>query len=97
MDPLSVIGFVALVVGGASFIFSRIPKQTITNYKAYAESQEKRITDLEASDKEKTAQLASLQSKVEVLQTIPLVDIAKAIKEIVHSQKEIVRLIQKEK
>lgn len=93
MDIISIIGFAALAVGAIAYIFSRIPKQTIQNYKAYAESQEKRLKDLEDSDKEKTSKIATLEGRVEILQTIPLGDIAKAIKEIVNTQKEIIELI----
>lgn len=97
MDPFTIISFVALVLGGGLYVFSRIPKQTIANYKEYSESLEKRLGDLEASDTKKGKQIASLISKVEVLQTIPLGDIAKAIKEIVHTQKEIIKIINKDK
>jgi hypothetical protein len=90
---ITIFGFVALVAGGTMYIFSRLPKQTIDNYKAYVDSQEKRLKDLEYNDAEKGKQISTLQGRVDVLQTIPLGDIATAIKEIVNTQKEIIELI----
>jgi len=97
MDPISIIGFIALVAGGGLYIFSRLPKETIQNYKEVVTSQEKRIKALEESSRESTKQITKLESRVDVLQTIPLKDIAEAIKEIVHTQKEIIELIRKDK
>jgi hypothetical protein len=79
MDPITIIGFIALVAGGSLFVFSRIPKQTIKNYKDYSGSLEKRLGDLEDSDKDKTRQIATLEGQVSVLKTIPLKEISETL------------------
>ena len=95
MDPLSIAGYIALVASGILYLFSRLPKQTISNYKEYAESQDRRLQALESSDKDKTLQITTLQGKVDVLQTIPLADIAKAMADIMVTQKTILELINR--
>jgi len=96
MDPISIIGFIALVVGGGTFIFSRVPKETIKNQKELIGALQGRLDDLEERDANKEKQLNALIAKVDVLATIPLADIASAIKEIVKTQKEIVEMIHDE-
>jgi hypothetical protein len=52
MDPVSIIGYISLGIGSLLAIFSRIPKQTIANYKDLVATIEKqRIADKEESDK----------------------------------------------
>jgi hypothetical protein len=96
MDPFSLIGYAIAATLGVITLISRVPKQTITNQKDLIESYEKRLKDLEEGAAEKDKQLAVLAGKVDVLQTIPLAEIAVAIKEIVHTQKEIIKMIKTE-
>jgi hypothetical protein len=97
MEPITIIGYVLALIASAIALRSSIPKQTIINQKALIDTYEKRLKALEDSDTEKDKALAVLDSKVDVLQTIPLATIAEALKEIVHTQKDIITLMNKEK
>lgn len=94
MDPLTTFSIVALITGSILTVFSRIPKETIKNQKDLIEAQDQRLKNLEEGSIEKDKAIAVLGSKVDVLQTIPLGSIADAIKEIVHTQIEIIKLIK---
>lgn len=96
MDPVSVIGYVALVAGSALAIFSRIPKQTITNQKDLIETYEKRLKALEEQGKEDQRQhiqnvkdIADLQGQIKVYKELPLQEMAGAMKDISEVNKQI--------
>lgn len=86
MDPIAIIGYISLAVGSALALFSRIPKQTITNYEQLSIAQEKRIAALEERSKvdhknhlENIKAIADLQGQIKVYKELPLQEIAKAI------------------
>lgn len=82
-------GYVAAAVGAVLYALSRQPKQTIQNYKELAESQEKRISALEAQatidrqnhiDNNKA--IADLQGQIKVYKELPLQEMAAAMQDI---------------
>lgn len=86
MDPISLIGYVVGIGGGILALFSRIPKQTITNYEQLSIAQEKRIAALEEQSKvdhknhlENIKAIADLQGQIKVYKELPLQEMAKAI------------------
>ena len=86
MDPIAIIGYVSLAVGSILALFSRIPKQTITNYEQLSVAQEKRIAALEEQSKvdhknhlENIKAIADLQGQIKVYKELPLQEMAKAI------------------
>lgn len=86
MDPISLIGYVVGIGGGILALFSRIPKQTITNYEQLSVAQEKRIAALEEQSKvdhknhlENIKAIADLQGQIKVYKELPLQEMAKAI------------------
>lgn len=86
MDPIAIIGYISLAVGSILALFSRIPKQTITNYEQLSVAQEKRIAALEEQSKvdhknhlENIKAIADLQGQIKVYKELPLQEIAKAI------------------
>lgn len=86
MDPIAIIGYISLAVGSALALFSRIPKQTITNYEQLSIAQEKRIAALEEQSKvdhknhlENIKAIADLQGQIKVYKELPLQEMAKAI------------------
>lgn len=89
MDPLSIIGYIALVIGAILTIFSRLPKQTIENQKDLIETYEKRLKALEdqsAEDRknhlEQVKAIADLQGQIKVYKELPLQEMATAMQEI---------------
>lgn len=86
MDPIAIIGYISLAVGSILALFSRIPKQTITNYEQLSVAQEKRIAALEEQSKvdhknhlENIKAIADLQGQIKVYKELPLQEMAKAI------------------
>lgn len=96
MDPIAIIGYVSLAVGSALALFSRIPKQTITNYEQLTVAQEKRIAALEEQSKidhknhlENIKAIADLQGQIKVYKELPLQEMAKAMQDISDGNKAI--------
>jgi len=89
MDILAIIGYISLAVGSGLALFSRIPKQTITNYEQLSVAQEKRIAALEEQSKvdhqnhlENIKAIADLQGQIKVYKELPLQEMAKAMQDI---------------
>lgn len=89
MDPISVIGYIALVVGSILALFSRLPKQTIQNQKDLIETYEKRLKALEDQKDEDRKQhienvkaIAELQGQIKVYKELPLQEMAQAMQKI---------------
>ena len=89
MDPISIAGYIALVVGSILAVFSRIPKQTISNYEKLSVAQEKRIKALEDQKErdreqhiEQVKAIAELQGQIKVYKELPLQEMALAMQEI---------------
>lgn len=96
MDPVSIIGYVSLVVGSILALFSRIPKQTISNQKDLIETYEKRLKALEDQKDEDRKQhienvkaIAELQGQIKVYKELPLQEMATAMQEISRVNKTI--------
>ena len=96
MDPIAIIGYVSLAVGSILALFSRIPKQTITNYEQLSIAQEKRIAALEEQSKidhknhlENIKAIADLQGQIKVYKELPLQQMAKAMQDISEGNKAI--------
>ena len=96
MDPISLIGYVVGIGGGILALFSRIPKQTITNYEQLSVAQEKRIAALEEQSKvdhknhlENIKAIADLQGQIKVYKELPLREMAKAMQDISDGKKAI--------
>ena len=96
MDPIAIIGYVSLAVGSILALFSRIPKQTITNYEQLSVAQEKRIAALEEQSKvdhknhlENIKAIADLQGQIKVYKELPLREMAKAMQDISDGNKAI--------
>lgn len=96
MDPIAIIGYVSLAVGSILALFSRIPKQTITNYEQLSVAQEKRIAVLEEQSKvdhknhlENIKAIADLQGQIKVYKELPLREMAKAMQDISDGNKAI--------
>lgn len=96
MDPIAIIGYVSLLVGSILALFSRIPKQTITNYEQLSVAQEKRIAALEEQSKvdhknhlENIKAIADLQGQIKVYKELPLQEMAKAMQDISDGNKAI--------
>lgn len=96
MDPISLIGYVVGIGGGILALFSRIPKQTITNYEQLSVAQEKRIAALEEQSKvdhknhlENIKAIADLQGQIKVYKELPLQEMAKAMQDISDGNKAI--------
>lgn len=77
-------------------MFSRIPKQTITNYEQLSVAQEKRIAALEDQSKvdhknhlENIKAIADLQGQIKVYKELPLQEMAKAMQDISEGNKAI--------
>ena len=82
-------GYVAAAVGAVLYALSRQPKVTIENYKELAESQEKRITALEAQAAidyqnhiDNIKAIADLQGQIKVYKELPLQEMAAAMQDI---------------
>lgn len=89
MDPISIIGYIVGVGGGILALFSRIPKQTISNQKDLIETYEKRLKALEdqsAEDRrnhlEQVRAIADLQGQIKVYKELPLQEMATAMQRI---------------
>ncbi len=96
MDPIAIIGYISLIVGSILALFSRIPKQTITNYEQLSVAQEKRIAALEEQSKvdhknhlENIKAIADLQGQIKVYKELPLQEMAKAMQDISDGNKAI--------
>jgi len=96
MDPIAIIGYISLLVGSILALFSRIPKQTITNYEQLTAAQEKRIAVLEEQSKvdhknhlENIKAIADLQGQIKVYKELPLREMAKAMQDISDGNKAI--------
>lgn len=96
MDPLSLIGYIVGVGGGILALFSRIPKQTITNQKELIDTYEKRISALETQKEEdhktqleNVRAIADLQGQIKVYKELPLQEMARAMQEISEVNKTI--------
>lgn len=95
-------GYIAAFVGAILYAFSRQPKQTIQNYKELAESQEKRIADLEAKAEAQHADhiesikaIADLQGQIKVYKELPLQEMATAMQKISSTNDNILNILQK--
>lgn len=104
MDPIAIIGYISLAVGSALALFSRIPKQTITNYEQLSVAQEKRIAALEEQSKvdhknhlENIKAIADLQGQIKVYKELPLQSLADSMKEIANTQRIILTVLQSPK
>ena len=98
MDTVSIIGYVALAVGSILALFSRLPKQTITNYEQLTVAQEKRIAALEEQSKvdhknhlENIKAIADLQGQIKVYKELPLQEMATAMQRISEVNETIAR------
>jgi predicted phage tail protein len=96
MDPISIIGYIVGIGGGILALFSRIPKQTITNQKELIDTYEKRITALEQQKEEdhktqleNVRAIADLQGQIKVYKELPLREMARAMQEISEVNKTI--------
>lgn len=96
MDPISIIGYISLILGSVLAIFSRIPKQTIENQKELIATYEKRLKALEDQREEDKKQhidnvkaIAELQGQIKVYKELPLNEMAKAMQEISEVNKTI--------
>ncbi len=96
MDPIAIIGYVSLIAGSILALFSRIPKQTITNYEQLTAAQEKRIAALEEQSKidhknhlDNIKAIADLQGQIKVYKELPLQEMAKAMQDISDGNKAI--------
>lgn len=86
---INVVGFAAFIVGGLLYARSKVPTQTIVNYKLLTESQEKRIKALEDQSKadqknhlDNVKALADLQGQIKVYKELPLQEMASAMQKI---------------
>lgn len=86
---INVVGFAAFVVGGLFYARSKVPNQTIGNYKLLTESQEKRIAALEEQGKtdqqnhlDSIKAIADLQGQIKVYKELPLQEMAVAMQRI---------------
>jgi len=103
MDPISIIGYISLIVGSILALFSRLPKQTIQNQKELIETYEKRLKALEDQaelDKkqhlENVKAIAELQGQLKVYKEIPLQQIADSMKELSATNKKLLTHLDKE-
>lgn len=86
---VSVSGYVSFIIGGILYARSKVPSQTIQNYKELAESQEKRISALEAQAAidhqnhiDNIKAIADLQGQIKVYKELPLQEMAAAMQDI---------------
>lgn len=86
---VNVIGFAAFALGGIFYARSKVPNQTIANYKALTESQEKRVAALEDQSKvyqqnhlDSIKDIADLQGQIKVYKELPLQEMAIAMQRI---------------
>lgn len=86
---INVVGFAAFILGGILYARSKVPTQTIQNYKLLTESQEKRIKALEDQSKadqknhiDNVKALADLQGQIKVYKELPLQEMAAAMQKI---------------
>lgn len=86
---VSVSGYVSFIIGGILYARSKVPSQTIQNYKELAESQEKRISALEAQAAidhqnhiDHIKAIADLQGQIKVYKELPLQEMAAAMQDI---------------
>lgn len=89
MNAVSLIGYLALIIGSILALFSRIPKQTITNYEQLTTALKGRIEALEEQSKvdhqnhlENIKAIADLQGQIKVYKELPLQAMAKAMQDI---------------
>ena len=82
----SVIGYSGFIIGGILYARSKVPNQTITNYKLLSESQDKRIKGLEDQSKidqknhmDNIKAIADLQGQIKVYKELPLQEMAAAM------------------
>lgn len=86
---VSVSGYVSFIIGGILYARSKVPSQTISNYKDLTESQEKRISALEAQAAidhqnhiDNIKAVADLQGQIKVYKELPLQEMAAAMQDI---------------
>ena len=86
---VSVSGYVSFIIGGILYARSKVPSQTIQNYKELAESQEKRISALEAQATidyqnhiDNIKDVADLQGQIKVYKELALQEMAAAMQDI---------------
>ena len=103
MDPISIIGYISLIVGSILALFSRLPKQTIQNQKELIETYEKRLKALEDQSEQDKKQhienvkaIADLQGQIKVHKEIPLQQIADSMKELANTNKQILARLHTE-
>jgi|GEM_PF-3675457 len=89
MDPITIVGYIALVLGSILTVFSRLPKQTIQNQKDLIDTYEKRLKALEDQKEEdhktqlqNVRDIADLQGQIKVYKELPLQEMATAMQRI---------------
>lgn len=94
-------GFVAFMVSAFIVAKSATKDTTINSQKelidtlmAAKEEQKEQINDLIQKHTESTAAIANLQGQVDVLKNIPLKEISTDMREIAHTQREIVKMLK---
>lgn len=95
-------GYLGFIVGSLLYARSKVPNQTITNYKLLTESQEKRIAALEEQKKldqetqvENIKAIADLQGQLKTYKDLPLKEIAEALGKISNSNELILSTLNK--
>lgn len=86
---INIAGFIAFISGGFLYAKSKVPIQTIQNYKLLSESQDKRIKALEDQSTvdhqnhlESIKAIADLQGQIKVYKELPLQEMAQAMQRI---------------
>lgn len=99
---IGVSGYVAGVAGAVFYARSKVPNQTIENYKQLAEAQEKRISALEAQVKvdrqnhlDNIKAIADLQGQLKTYKELPLREMADAMEKISATEINILAILQK--
>ncbi|CAB4183069.1 hypothetical protein UFOVP1439_56 [uncultured Caudovirales phage] len=102
IEPISIIGYISLIIGSILALASRIPKQTITNQKELIETYEKRLKALEDQKEEDRKQhienvkaIAELQGQINVYKELPLQQMADTMREIAQTNKKILEIVSK--
>lgn len=88
-SAFSFAGYIAFIIGGLLYAKSKVPNQTIVNYKLLTESQDKRIKGLEDQAKldretqqNTSLEVARLQGQLITYKELPLKEIAVSLNSI---------------
>lgn len=79
---IPILGVIVVLIGGAFFGWFKIVKETNNLLKEQNAELKIANKDLESKHKENLAQLASMQGQIDVLKSIPLVNIDSTLKQI---------------